>query len=125
MMQVLDKHRGMYLRRGYGILGVFGVPNLWFDIMSPILNTMLILLALLTGFLLGESILSMIGLATYFGVGLLVGVYAISLDPIPKIREYVTLPILLFYNVFLDGIRMMAFAEELVSTLMKWEKPKR
>jgi hypothetical protein len=64
----------MYLRREYGILGVFGVPNLWFDITSPILNTMLILLALFTGFLAGESFLSMIGLATYFGVELVVGV---------------------------------------------------
>lgn len=125
MMQVLDKHRDMYLRREYGISGVFGVPNLWFDITSPILNTMLILLALFTGFLVGESFLSIVGLAVYFGIELIVGIYAISLDPIPRIREYVTLPILLFYNVFLDGIRMMAFAEELVSIVMKWEKPKR
>lgn len=125
MIQVLDKHRDMYLRRKYGVLGVFGIPNLWFDITSPILNTALILLALLAGFLVGESFISLIGLVAYFIAETAVGIYAISLDPIPKMREFAAIPILLFYNVFIDGVRMMAFAEEMVSIVMKWEKPRR
>jgi len=125
MMQVLDKHRDMYLRRKYGVLGVFGMPNLWFDITSPILNTALVLLALLAGFLVGESFISLIGLVAYFMAETAVGIYAISLDPIPKMREFAAIPILLFYNVFIDGVRMMAFAEEMVNIVMKWEKPRR
>ena len=125
IIQVLAKHRDLYLRREYGVLGLFGMPNLWFDLISPILNTALVLLALFTGFLAGGSYISIIGLAIYFCVEAAVGIFAISLDPMPKIREFVTVPILLFYNVFLDGLRMMAFTEEMVNTVMKWEKPRR
>ena len=124
-MQVLAKYRNLYLRREYGVLGLFGIPNLWFDLISPILNIALVLLALFTGFLAGESYISIIGLAIYFGVESTVGIFAIGLDPMPKIREFVTVPILLFYNVFLDGLRMMAFTEEMVNNVMKWEKPRR
>lgn len=101
------------------------MPNLWFDIMSPILNTVLILLALFAGFLMGESFMFLVGLAIYFGVELAVGIFAISLDPMPKVREFVAVPLLLFYNAFLDGVRMMALAEEMVGIMMKWEKPRR
>jgi len=31
----------------------------------------------------------------------------------------------LFYNIFLDGVRLMSLAEEMANILMKWEKPKR
>ena len=125
MMQVLDKHRELYLKREYGVLGLFGMPNLWFDLTAPILNTALVLLALFTGFLVGGSYISILGLAIYFGVESAVGILAISLDPTPKMKEFVAVPILLFYNVFLDGVRMMSFAEEMVNIVMKWEKPRR
>ena len=124
MIQVLDKHRDMYLRRKYGYAGMFGVPNLWFDITSSILNIALILLALLTG-ALGESFVSLLGLALYFCVESVLGILAISLDPTPKLREFLAVPLLLFYNVFLDGVRMMTLAEEMVDIIMEWEKPKR
>lgn len=125
MMQVLDKHRELYLKPEYGVLGLFGMPNLWFDLTAPILNTALVLLALFTGFLVGGSYITILGLAVYFGVESAVGILAISLDPTPKIREVIAVPILLFYNVFLDGVRMMSFAEEMVNIVMKWEKPRR
>lgn len=125
MIQVLDKHRDMYLRRRYGSSGIFGVPNLWFDIMSPILNTALILLALFTGFLIAGSSMSLIGLVLYLGVESAVGMFAVSLDPVPRLREFFAIPLLLFYNVFLDGVRMMALAEEVVGIIMRWEKPRR
>ena len=125
MLQVLDKHRGLYLRPRYGLLGVLGVPNLWFEAVSPIINMMLILLAFFTILLTKESVISLYGLLWYFLVELAVGLFAVSLDPTPKMREYLALPLLLFYNVFLDGIRMMAFVEETLSIMMRWEKPRR
>jgi hypothetical protein len=32
---------------------------------------------------------------------------------------------MIFYNTFLDGIRIVAFAEELLALRMKWETPRR
>jgi cellulose synthase/poly-beta-1,6-N-acetylglucosamine synthase-like glycosyltransferase len=125
MIQVLDKHQDMYLRRKYGLLGMIGVPNLWFDIISPILTIALIFLALLSVFFLGESFISLVGLVVYFSVELVVGIFAVGLDPMPKVRELIAIPLLLFYNVFLDGVRLMALAEEMVNVIMKWEKPRR
>jgi poly-beta-1,6 N-acetyl-D-glucosamine synthase len=125
MIQVLDKHRDMYLSRKHGFLGMFGVPNLWFDTVSPIFNAALILLALLSGFLLREPFMSLIGIITYFGVEFAIGIFAVSLDPAPKLRDFLAIPFILFYNIFLDGVRLMSLAEEMVNILMKWEKPKR
>lgn len=125
MIQVLDKHRDMYLRRKYGFTGIFSVPNLWFDTMSSVLNNALILLALLIGFLIGGSFVSLVGLVMYFCFELAVGVFAISLDPMPKMRQFLAVPLLLIYNVFLDGVRMMSLAEEFVGIAMEWEKPRR
>lgn len=125
MLQVLDKHREVYMRPRYGWLGLLGVPNLWFEAFSPIINVTLILLAFFNILLLGESVISFYGLSSYFLVELIVGALALSLDPHPSRREYLTLPLLLFYNVFLDGVRMMALVEETVNITMRWEKPKR
>jgi poly-beta-1,6 N-acetyl-D-glucosamine synthase len=125
MIQVLDKHRDMFLRPRYGFAGVLGVPNLWFETTSPILNLALILLALLSGLYLGEASVTLIGLATYLGMDMFVGLYALSLDPVKKTRDFLTLPLLPFYNIFLDGVRLMSFTEEILNLKMAWEKPKR
>jgi cellulose synthase/poly-beta-1,6-N-acetylglucosamine synthase-like glycosyltransferase len=125
MVQVLDKHRNLYFSQKHGFFGIFGVPNLWFDAISPIFNTALILLALINGLIFGESTMSLIGLTIFFGIQIVIGIFAISLDPEPKIREYLGTPLLLFYNVFLDGIRLMSLTEETFNIFMKWEKPKR
>jgi len=125
MIQVLEKHREMYLRPRYGYTGILGVPNLWFDTTSSILNMFLILLSLFTALFLGEYSISIFGLALYFSLELAVGILALSLDPAPKISEFFALPLLLLYNVFLDGIRLMALTEELVDIIMDWEKPRR
>jgi len=125
MIQVLDKHRDMFLRSRYGFAGVLGVPNLWFETTSPIINLALILLALLSGLYLGEASVTLIGLATYLGMDMVVGLYALSLDPVKKPRDFLTLPLLPFYNIFLDGVRLMSFTEEILNIKMAWEKPKR
>jgi len=124
MLQVLDKHRNLYLSKKHGLFGMFGVPNLWFDTISPILNTALILVAIITGLYGGESI-SITGLTIFFCIQLAIGTLAVSLDPQPKFRDYLAIPILLFYNVFLDGVKLMALTEETTNVFMKWEKPKR
>ena len=125
MMQVLEKHRDMYLNRKYGVSGILGVPGMWFETISPILNIFLILTMVLTSLSIGDSLTSLTGLALYLGVELTVEIFAISLDPIPKARELATTPFLLLYNVFLHGVSMMAFTEEVVDVIMRWEKPKR
>ena len=124
MLQVLDKHRNLYLSKKHGLFGMFGVPNLWFDTISPILNTALILVALITGLLGGQSI-SILGLTVFFCIQLAIGTLAVSLDPQPKFRDYLAIPLLMFYNVFLDGVKLMALTEETTNVFMKWEKPKR
>ncbi|MCW4040871.1 MAG: glycosyltransferase family 2 protein [Candidatus Bathyarchaeota archaeon] len=125
MIQVLNKHRNMFLRPRYGMVGLLGVPSLWFTIVETILNVALILLGVFTTFLLGQPIITLTSLMLYFGFEIVVGAYTLSLDPVRKTREYVTLPLLSFFNVFLDGIRLMTFSEELVNIRMVWEKPQR
>jgi len=124
MLQVLDKHRNLYLSKKHGLFGMFAVPNLWFDTISPILNTALILFALIAG-LLGGASMSILGLTVFFCVQLVIGIFAVGLDPQPKLRDFLAIPLLMFYNVFLDGIKLMSFTEETINVFMKWEKPKR
>jgi biofilm PGA synthesis N-glycosyltransferase PgaC len=124
LLQVLDKHRNLYFNIKHGLFGTFGVPNLWFDALSPILNIALILFALLSAFF-GTTTISILGLASVFLVQLLIGIFAVALDPQPKLRDYLAIPLQLFYNVFLDGIKVMAFTEETINVFMKWEKPER
>ena len=125
MLQVLDKHKGMYFNRKYGIVGIFGIPNLWFDTIAPFLNIGLLLVTLLTWMITGEFYVSLFGIATYLGVSLVLGILGLSLEPKPEKRNYLALPLLLFYNMFLDGIRIMSLTEEMINILMDWEKPKR
>jgi len=125
MMQVLDKHKDMYLSRKHGVSGIFGVPSMWLETVSPIINIFLILLAVLSGLLTRELLISLTGVALFFVAELAVEIFAISLDPFPRARELVIAPVLLFYNLFLDGVRMMASTEEVIGVAMKWEKPRR
>jgi len=125
MIQVLDKHRDMYMRTKYGLAGIFGIPNLWLDVISPFLNMALLLVTLLTWILASESYSSLIGIILYLIVDLTIGIVALSLEPKPEKRDYLAVPLLLFYNVFLDGIRIMSLTEEMVNIIMEWEKPKR
>ena len=125
MLQVLDKHKSMYFNRKYGIVGIFGIPNLWFDTIAPFLNIGLLFVTLLTWMITGEFSVSLFGIATYLGVSLVLGILGLILEPKPEKRNYLALPLLLFYNMFLDGIRIMSLTEETVNILMDWEKPKR
>ena len=125
MIQVLDKHSRMYFNPKYGAAGVFGVPNLWLDAMSPFLNLALLLATLLTWTLTQEVFISIIGIAIFLAFSLAVGIIGLSIEPKPEKRNYLVLPLLLFYNTFLDGIRTMSLIEETVNTVMEWEKPKR
>jgi hypothetical protein len=59
------------------------------------------------------------------GLEIAIGAITLSLDPVSKARDYATLPLLSFFNLFLDGIRLMTFSEEMVNIRMVWEKPQR
>jgi hypothetical protein len=125
MIQVLDKHRDMYMRTKYGLAGIFGIPNLWLEVISPFLNMALLLITLLTWILASEYYSSLVGIILYLIVDVTIGIVALSLEPKPERRDYLAVPLLLFYNVFLDGIRIMSLTEEVVNIIMEWEKPKR
>lgn len=125
MIQVLDKHKSLYFNRKYGVVGLLGIPNLWFDAFTPFLNIGFLLVTLLTWIITGEFSASLFGIMVYLGVSLVLGILGLSLEPKPEKRNYLALPLLLFYNMFLDGIRIMSLTEETVNILMDWEKPKR
>jgi poly-beta-1,6 N-acetyl-D-glucosamine synthase len=125
MIQVLDKHKDMYMNRRYGISGVFGIPNLWLDAFSPFLNIGFLLFTAVMWALTTEFFSSVYGIAIFLFVGLAMGVIGLSLEPKPEKRNYLVLPLLLFYNVFLDGIRIMSTVEDVINIVMEWEKPKR
>lgn len=125
MIQVLDKHKNMYFNRCFGLVGFLGIPNLWFDTIAPFLNIGFLLVTLLTWLFTGEFSLSIFGIFVFLGFSLALGVIGLSLEPKPEKRNYFALPLLLFYNMFLDGIRIMSLTEEMVNILMDWEKPKR
>ncbi len=125
MTQVLDKHKNMYLNPKYGVAGVFGIPNLWFDSISPFLNFGFLLTTVLMWTLTSDFTSSLSGLIIFLFIALAMGVVGLSLEPKPEKRNYLALPILLFYNVFLDGIRIMSIIEDVTNIIMEWEKPKR
>jgi len=125
MTQVLDKHKDMYLNRKYGLPGVFGIPNLWFDAFSPFLNVAFLLITMVTWLLTGGFSSSLGGVVIFLVAALAMGVVGLSLEPKPEKRNYLVLPLLMFYNVFLDGIRIMSLVEDMINIIMEWEKPKR
>ena len=125
MLQVLDKHKDMYFNRKYGVVGFFGIPNLWFDTIAPFLNIGFLFVTLLAWIITGEFTISLFGIIVYLVFSLILGILGLSLEPKPEKRSYLALPLLLFYNMFLDGIRIMCLTEEMVNIVMDWEKPKR
>ena len=104
-----------------GIAGLLGIPNLWFDVFTPFLHIGLLLITILTWIITDEFSSSLFGILLYLGMSLGIGIVALSLEPKPEKRNYLALPLLLFYNMFLDGIRIMSLTEETVNILMDWE----
>ena len=125
MMQVLAKHEDMFFRKRYGVAGLYGVPYMWYDTVSPMVNLFLALFAVLAGFVTGDWVPVLYGLAGYWILQTLVAISAIVLDRERRPWQILVSPLLVFYNTFLDGIRAAAFMEELLSVGMKWEKPAR
>ena len=62
---------------------------------------------------------------TYWALTIGISIYAVLIDPMPKLREIIASPLYLFYNVFIDCIGLMALIEEILNLAMRWEKPKR
>lgn len=125
MMQVLAKHEGMFLRRRYGVAGMYGIPYMWYDTVSPIVNLFLALFAVTAGFATGDWGTILYGLAAYWMIQTLVAVSAIVLDRERRLWQVLVSPLLVFYSTFLDGIMAAAFIEEMLSLRMKWEQPAR
>lgn len=125
MIQVLAKHEDMFLRRRYGVAGLYGIPYMWYDTVAPLVNLFLALFAVLAGFVTRDWATILIGLGTYWVLQTLVAVSAVVMDKERKLWQIVMSPLLIFYSTFLDGIRTAAFVEEVLSLRMKWEKPAR
>lgn len=125
MIQVLAKHEDMFFRGRYGVAGVYGIPFMWYDTVSPIINLFLALFAILAGSVTGDWTPILIGLSAYWALQTLVAISAIALDRERRLWEILLSPFLIFYSTFLDGIRIAAFMEELLTLGMKWEKPAR
>lgn len=125
MMQVLAKHEDMFFRRRYGVAGMYGVPYMWYDTVSPIVNLFLALFAVLAGFVTGDWATILYGLGAYWAIQTLVAVSAIVLDRERRLWQVLVSPLLIFYTTFLDGIMAAAFIEEILSLRMKWEQPAR
>ncbi|MGE5533461.1 MAG: glycosyltransferase family 2 protein, partial [Bacillota bacterium] len=125
MVQVLDKHKGMYFNHKYGAAGMIGIPSMWLETVTPLLNVSLLLVILLTWVLTSEIYLSVLALATTLVLFLIINIIILRLEPKQEKRNYLVLPLLLFYNTFLDGLRVMSLIEEVIVTMTEWEKPKR
>ncbi len=125
MIQVLEKHKDMYLNQKYGLAGLIGIPNLWLETISPFFNLSLLLIILLSWAFTDAVFLSLVSIMITLVIFLVINFTILSLEPKPEKRNYLIMPLLLFYNTFLDGIRIMSFTEEVVNTMTEWEKPKR
>ena len=125
MMQVLAKHEDMFFRRRFGVAGLYGIPYMWYDIVSPMVNLFLALFAVLAGFATGDWAPVLMGLSAYWVIQTFVAISAIVLDKERKLWQIAVSPLLIFYSTFLDGIRAAAFIEEVLSLGMKWETPAR
>lgn len=131
MTQVLSKYQGMYLNPRYGAAGIFGVPYMWLGVSSYLINMFLLFMLLIDTFSYMVSFsgndlnLLASGMLTYWAMTIGISVYAVIIDPMPKLRELIASPLYLFYNVFIDSVGLMALIEEILNLAMRWEKPKR
>ncbi len=125
MIQVLAKHEGMFFRRRYGVAGMYGIPYMWYDTVSPMVNLFLALFAVMAGFETGNWAPVLFGLGAYWILQTLVAISAIAMDRERRLWQIFVSPFLIFYSTFLDGIRAAAFIEEILSLGMKWESPAR
>ena len=131
MMQVLAKYKGMYFNPKYGSAGMYGMPYMWLGVSSYLINTFLLFILLtdtlsyMINYSSNDLNLLASGMLTYWALTIVISVYAVLIDPMPKIREIIVSPLYLFYNIFIDSVGLMAFIEETLSLAMKWEKPKR
>jgi len=131
MMQVLSKYKGMYFNPKYGTAGIFGMPYMWLGVSSYLINMFLLFILLtdtlsyMVNFSSHDLNLLASGMLTYWALTIVISVYAVLIDPLPKIREIIASPLYLFYNIFIDSVGLMAFIEEIMSLAMRWEKPKR
>ena len=125
IIQVLAKYQCMYMNPKYGLTGLVGVPYMWFEQGSYILNFFLLFILITSAFINLQITSLTIGILIYWGLTILVSIFAELMDPMPSIREIIISPLYLLYNIFLDVISMMAFIEEILNITMKWEKPKR
>ncbi|MBI3859429.1 MAG: glycosyltransferase family 2 protein [Thaumarchaeota archaeon] len=125
MMQVLSKHENMLLRKRYGVAGMYGLPYVWFDTFSPVINMFLAIFAVVAGSISGDWATILLGLSAYWVIQVLLVVTAVGLDRERKLWQVALSPLMLFYNSFLDGLRTAAFVEEALDIRMRWEKPKR
>lgn len=92
MMQVLAKHEDMFLRRRYGVAGLYGIPYMWFDTVSPIVNLFLAIFAVLAGFVTGDWALILFGLSAYWLLQTIVAISAIILDKEKRLRQIAVTP---------------------------------
>jgi poly-beta-1,6 N-acetyl-D-glucosamine synthase len=125
MIQVLAKHEGMFFRKKYGVAGVYGIPFMFFDTVSPIINLFLVIFAVLTGLVTGQWTTILFGLSAYWILQISMVILSVGLDRERRWSEIAISPLMIFYNTFLDGVRIAAFVEELLSLRMKWETPRR
>ncbi|MCX9028202.1 MAG: glycosyltransferase [Candidatus Methanoperedens sp.] len=131
MTQVLSKYQGMYFNPKYGTAGIFGVPYMWLGVSSYLINMFLLFILLVdifsytVNFSAPDLNLLAWGILTYWALTIGISIYAVLIDPMPKIREIIASPLYLFYNVFIDCIGLMALIEEILNLAMRWEKPKR
>jgi len=125
IIQVLAKYQCMYMNPKYGLTGLVGVPYMWFEQGSYILNFFLLFILITSAFINLQITSLTIGILIYWGLTILVSIFAELMDPMPSIREIIISPLYLLYNIFLDVISMMAFIEEILNITMTWEKPKR
>jgi poly-beta-1,6 N-acetyl-D-glucosamine synthase len=125
MTQVLAKYEGMFFRAKYGVAGVYGIPYMWYDTVSPIINLLMALFGVLAGLVTGDWTPVLFGLVAYWLLQTGVAISAIALDRERRLWEVALAPLLIFYGTFLDGIRAAAFVEELLTLGMKWETPAR
>ncbi len=125
MIQVLSKYRQMYFNPKCGTAGMIGVPYMWFEVGSSLVNILLFTVVVSIGFFLGDMGSIAWGMAVYWILSTIVSTYAVIIDPKPSKREILISPLIPFYSIFIDGVRLMTLVEETLNITMTWEKPER